>query len=259
MPASTPIPSARQGTSPGRPAPSRPAGHARRRPSGPSTPARCWRLAELADRRHTSTPPSPPRPRPRPWSPAFNSGFLMTNANGDYYTDSKTIRALRNSTANILTWDHGAAVPPGRGGGPAEPGPADRPRQADPKTEPGRHHPVGLHPGQHRLRLALGPGHHRRRRAGLRRRSRPQHHHAGRHPGPRRSGPGHGTRHQHRLGRLRGLPAAQRVRPGCPANGTNPLPGMYGGPDRYFATWWSRDFITMSARTTAQATAKPGR
>jgi hypothetical protein len=34
---------------------------------------------------------------------------------------------------------------------------------------------------------------------------------------------------------------------------------MYGGPNRYFAAWWPRDFITMSARTPAQAAAKPGR
>ncbi|MDA8365393.1 MAG: phosphodiester glycosidase family protein [Actinomycetota bacterium] len=33
-----------------------------------------------------------------------------------------------------------------------------------------------------------------------------------------------------------------------PANGTMMLPNMTGGTSRYFATWWSRDFITMSAR-----------
>ena len=44
-----------------------------------------------------------------------------------------------------------------------------------------------------------------------------------------------------------------------PRNGTNLLPDMYGGPNRYFAAWWSRDFITVSARTPAQAAAKPGR
>ena len=42
------------------------------------------------------------------------------------------------------------------------------------------------------------------------------------------------------------------------ANGTNLLPGMYGGPNRYFAAWWPRDFITMSAKTPARAAAKPG-
>jgi hypothetical protein len=32
-----------------------------------------------------------------------------------------------------------------------------------------------------------------------------------------------------------------------PANGAELLPGMSGGPDRYFQSWWSRDFITMSS------------
>lgn len=32
------------------------------------------------------------------------------------------------------------------------------------------------------------------------------------------------------------------------ANGATLLPQMTGGPSRYFQTWWARDFITMSAR-----------
>jgi hypothetical protein len=32
-----------------------------------------------------------------------------------------------------------------------------------------------------------------------------------------------------------------------PTDGTLLLPGMTGGPSRYFASWWARDFITMSA------------
>jgi len=35
----------------------------------------------------------------------------------------------------------------------------------------------------------------------------------------------------------------------APANGTNLLPTMSGGTQRYFETWWSRDFFTMSARS----------
>ncbi|MGO8864475.1 MAG: phosphodiester glycosidase family protein [Acidimicrobiales bacterium] len=35
-----------------------------------------------------------------------------------------------------------------------------------------------------------------------------------------------------------------------PANGTDLLSNMAGAPDRYFEPWWSRDFITMSARPT---------
>jgi hypothetical protein len=34
------------------------------------------------------------------------------------------------------------------------------------------------------------------------------------------------------------------------ANGKALLPGMVGGVNRYFASWWSRDFFTMSARRT---------
>ena len=32
------------------------------------------------------------------------------------------------------------------------------------------------------------------------------------------------------------------------ANGTDLLPNMAGSPSRYFANWWTRDFVTMSAR-----------
>jgi Phosphodiester glycosidase len=40
------------------------------------------------------------------------------------------------------------------------------------------------------------------------------------------------------------------------ANGRDLLPGMFGQPDRYFQSWWARDFFTMSARTSLPATAK---
>jgi len=36
--------------------------------------------------------------------------------------------------------------------------------------------------------------------------------------------------------------------PSSAANGTSLLPTMTGGPARYFEAWWSRDFLTMSAR-----------
>jgi hypothetical protein len=53
-----------------------------------------------------------------------------------------------------------------------------------------------------------------------------------------------------------------------PSNGTLLLSGMTGGPDRYFESWWSRDFITMSANpvfpspptsTTSPSTTAPRR
>ncbi len=37
-----------------------------------------------------------------------------------------------------------------------------------------------------------------------------------------------------------------------PANGSLLLPQMTGGPERYFEAWWARDFITMSARPMSQ-------
>jgi hypothetical protein len=35
-----------------------------------------------------------------------------------------------------------------------------------------------------------------------------------------------------------------------PANGANLLPDMVGSPARYFASYWARDFITMSSSPT---------
>ena len=37
------------------------------------------------------------------------------------------------------------------------------------------------------------------------------------------------------------------------ANGTDLLPNMAGSPIRYFSSWWSRDFVTMSARPSSSA------
>jgi len=37
-----------------------------------------------------------------------------------------------------------------------------------------------------------------------------------------------------------------------PANGTDLLPTMVGTPDRYFESWWARDFITMSAAASSK-------
>jgi hypothetical protein len=40
--------------------------------------------------------------------------------------------------------------------------------------------------------------------------------------------------------------------PASPANGKALLPDMVGGVNRYFASWWTRDFLTMSARIPAK-------
>jgi hypothetical protein len=38
--------------------------------------------------------------------------------------------------------------------------------------------------------------------------------------------------------------------PAGPGSGAELLPAMSGGPSRYFQSWWARDFITMSAQST---------
>jgi len=42
-----------------------------------------------------------------------------------------------------------------------------------------------------------------------------------------------------------------------PGNGTELLPQMSGTPARYFASWWARDFITMSARASVNPAPSP--
>ncbi len=46
--------------------------------------------------------------------------------------------------------------------------------------------------------------------------------------------------------------------PAVPANGSLLLPGMVGGPTRYFEPWWARDFITLSAVPTRPAASAQG-
>ena len=42
--------------------------------------------------------------------------------------------------------------------------------------------------------------------------------------------------------------------PASAANGSMLIGSMSGGTSRYFQTWWTRDFFTMSARYAADAT-----
>ena len=200
---------------------------------------------------------------------AFNSGFLMTNANGGYYTDGRTILPLRNGaasfviyrngTAGILAWGHGAAVPPD----------VVAVRQnLDLLVDHGKPIP-GLNPSDTtRWGFTLGNAVYVWR-SGL---------------GITADGAlvyvgGPGLNITTLAGILARAGAVRAMEldintdwvdfatyhPHSPsgvadaANGTNLLPDMYGGPNRYFAAWWPRDFITMSARTPAQAAAKPGR
>jgi len=200
---------------------------------------------------------------------AFNSGFLMSNANGGYYTDGRTILPLRNGaasfviyrngTAGILAWDHGATVPPD----------VVAVRQnLDLLVDHGKPIP-GLNPSDTtRWGFTLGNAVYVWR-SGLGITADGALVYVG--------GPGLNITTLARILARAGAVRAMELDINTdwvdfatyhphspsgmadPANGTNLLPGMYGGPNRYFAAWWPRDFITMSARTPAQAPAKPGR
>ena len=196
---------------------------------------------------------------------AFNSGFLMTNADGGYYTDGKTILPLRNGaasfviyrngTAGIVAWDHGATVPPD----------VVAVRQnLDLLVDHGKAIP-GLNPSDTtQWGFTLGNAVYVWR-SGLGITADGALVYVG--------GPGLNiTTLADILARAGAVRAMEldintdwvdfaTYQPhgasglAAPVNGTNLLPGMYGGPNRYFAAWWSRDFITMSARTTAKAAA----
>ena len=197
---------------------------------------------------------------------AFNAGFLMNNANGGYYTDGKTIMPLRNGaasfviyrngTANIADWGRDATLTPGV---------VSVRQNLDLLVDHGK--PVtGLNPNDTTqwgytlgnavyvwrsgvgitadgaLVYAGGPGLNITALAGI----------------------------LARAGAVRAMELDINTdwvnfatynphgatAPAAPANGTDLLPGMYGQPDRYFESWWSRDFFTMSARTPPPASGK---
>jgi hypothetical protein len=188
---------------------------------------------------------------------AFNAGFLMNNAGGGYYTDGKTILPLRkgaasfviyrNGTVNIGDWGRDATLTPDvvsvrqnldllvRNGKPV-PGlnPNDTAQwgftlgNAVYVWRSG----VGI-TADGALVYAGGPGLNITTLADI----------------------------LARAGAVRAMEldintdwvnfASYNPRganaPATPANGTNLLPSMYGAPNRYFESWWARDFFTMSA------------
>jgi hypothetical protein len=191
---------------------------------------------------------------------AFNAGFLMNNANGGYYTDGKTIIPLqkgaasfviyRNGTANIADWGREASLTPDvvsvrqnldllvRNGKPV-PG-----LNPDDTSQWGFtlgnavyvwRSGVGI-TAQGALVYVGGPGLNITTLADL----------------------------LARAGAVRAMeldintdwvsfatydPHGAHA-PATAANGTDLLPEMFGAPSRYFESWWSRDFFTMSARPT---------
>jgi len=195
---------------------------------------------------------------------AFNAGFLMNNANGGYYTDGKTVLPLRKGAASFIIYRNGTANITAWGGDARlTPGVASVRQNLDLLVSNGKPVP-GLNPNDTTrwgftlgnavyvwrsgvgitangaLVYAGGPGLNITTLAGI----------------------------LARAGAVRAMeldintdwvnfatynPASPAGR-AAPANGRDLLPGMYGQPNRYFASWWSRDFFTMSARTPQTAT-----
>jgi Phosphodiester glycosidase len=189
----------------------------------------------------------------------FNAGFLMDNANGGYYTDGKAIIPLRkgaasfviyrNGTVNIADWGRDAGLTPDV---------VSVRQNLDLLVDHGK--PVtGLNPNDTtRWGFTLGNAVYVWR-SGVGITADGALVYAG--------GPGLNITTLAdilaRAGAVRAMeldintdwvnfatydPRAA-TGPATPANGTDLLPGMYGQPGRYFESWWSRDFFTMSART----------
>ena len=189
---------------------------------------------------------------------AFNAGFLMGNANGGYYTGGKTILPLRkgaasfviyrNGSANIVAWGHGATLTPDV---------VSVRQNLDLLVSNGKAVP-GLNPSDTtRWGFTLGNAVYVWRSAvGITANGALVY----------VGGPGLNITTLAdilvRAGAVRGMeldintdwvnfasyhPNGASAR-ATPANGKDLLPGMFGAPNRYFESWWPRDFFTMSAR-----------
>jgi hypothetical protein len=191
---------------------------------------------------------------------AFNAGFLMNNAEGGYYTDGKRIIPLRNGAASFVIYRDGAANIADWGrDATLTPNVVSVRQNLDLLVDHGKPVP-GLNPNDtSRWGFTLGNSVYVWR-SGV---------------GITASGalvyvggPGLNITTLAdilvRAGAVRAMEldintdwvnlatydprgAHGAHAPATPANGTDLLPGMFGAPNRYFESWWSRDFITMSA------------
>jgi hypothetical protein len=197
---------------------------------------------------------------------AFNAGFLMNNANGGYYTDGRTIMPLRtgaasfviyrNGSVNIGDWGRDAALTPDV---------VSVRQNLDLLVDHGRPVPgldandttkwgftlgnavyvwrsgVGI-TADGALVYAGGPGLNITTLADI----------------LARAGAVRAMELDINTDWVNLATYAPRgaAAPATPASGADLLPGMFGGPDRYFQSWWARDFFTMSARTLPPASRK---
>ncbi len=191
---------------------------------------------------------------------AFNAGFLMNNADGGYYTDGKTVARLRTGAASFVIYRNGSVNIGDWGRGLSRtPNVVSVRQNLDLLVRNGKPVP-GLDPNDTTqwgftlgnavyvwrsgvgvtangaLVYAGGPGLNVTTLAGI----------------------------LARAGAVRAMeldintdwvnfasynPHGANA-PATPANGKDLLPDMFGAPNRYFQSWWSRDFFTLSASPT---------
>jgi hypothetical protein len=190
---------------------------------------------------------------------AFNAGFLMSGANGGYYTDGKTIDPLRTGAASFVVYRNGSSTVGQWGRDVSMSSDVVSVRQnLDLLVDNGQVVPAAYNGSATQWGATLGGGLYVWRSA----------------MGVTANGalvyvggPGLDivdlANILVRAGAVRGMELDINTdwvndsiyRPSTangaatPANGTTLLPGMTGGTARYFASWWARDFITMSAGT----------
>jgi len=188
----------------------------------------------------------------------FNAGFLMANAGGGYYTDGRTILPLRQGAASFVIYRDGS-VRIGEWGTEVKMTPqvVSVRQNLVPLVDHGQPVP-GLNPNDYSAWGATLGGQVYVWRSAVGQTANGALVYVG--------GPGLNITTLAdllvRAGAVRGMeldintdwvdmatftPSAAKG-PAAPANGHNLLSDMVGTPSRYFASWWARDFFTMSAR-----------
>jgi Phosphodiester glycosidase len=188
---------------------------------------------------------------------AFNAGFLMSDANGGYYTDNKTVIPLRTGAASFVVYKDGTFTV-GQWGRDVTmtPNVASVRQNLDLLVDNGQVVPAAYDQNSHAWGATLGGGLFVWRSAmGITANGALVY----------VGGPGLDILDLAnilvRAGVVRGMELDintdwvnySTYQPATPsgaatgANGTELVPGMTGTPARYFQSWWARDFITMSA------------
>ncbi len=188
---------------------------------------------------------------------AFNAGFLMSDANGGYYTDGRTIIPLRSGAASFVVFKNGSATVSQWGrDATMSPEIVSVRQNLDLLVDDGQVVPAVYSSNPTQWGATLGGGLYVWR-SGLGVTADGALVYVG--------GPGLNIVDLATILVKAGAVRAMELdintdwvnystyapaipgEPASPADGTELLAGMTGTPGRYFQSWWARDFITMSA------------